>query len=292
MVEWFANGVTIDRLLAAEVAAFVVLLAILRVRRWVLQRYRHRLERRPRIEIQPDAAEAIDTAQIGSQSAAVTARDVAREVTSRGDRASEPRQGNAVLADGTVGPGYWSGIVSSSEGEPIRSGNALALADDRSMPPMESKSAVILWPKLRAFGAREAIATAADGAITPPVEPLNVARRRPRPARELEETELSPRALLDCAHAELAQGSREAAAMHLRQCVRLAHKLKETRIEAEARLELGDLARASSDLTSACEQWQLARSLFGQLDRTNEALAAQQRMERAACPTDWVLNEF
>ena len=74
--------------------------------------------------------------------------------------------------------------------------------------------------------------------------------------------------------------------------MRLASKLKQPVIEAAARLELGDLARASGDLTTACEHWQMARTLFTTLRRTSDALTAEKRMERARCPSDWVLNQF
>ena len=68
--------------------------------------------------------------------------------------------------------------------------------------------------------------------------------------------------------------------------------MKQPGTEAMARLELGDLARACGDLTTACEHWQMARALFTDLKRPAETVAAEKRMESAGCPTDWVLNQF
>jgi hypothetical protein len=67
-------------------------------------------------------------------------------------------------------------------------------------------------------------------------------------------------------------------------------ELKET--HARARLALGDLAHESGDLTTACEHWQIARALFHELKQSREHDAAEQRMLRNGCPTDWVLTDF
>ena len=128
-------------------------------------------------------------------------------------------------------------------------------------------------------------------AAAPVVVPFPV-RLPGRPRRESEETVLSPESLLARAHEHIAAGAPEEAAKQLRLCVRLASKLKQRETEAGARLELGDLARASGDLTTACEHWQLARALFTELERKDEMAAAERRMEQAACPTDWVLTQF
>ena len=117
-------------------------------------------------------------------------------------------------------------------------------------------------------------------------------RRRPRPAWELAEEGQTPASLLARAHEHLAAGAHDEAADLLRACARLASKLKEVGIEAVARLELGDLARSHGDMTTACEHWQLARSLYAELKRVDEVTAAVKRMEKAGCPTDWVLTKF
>jgi hypothetical protein len=61
---------------------------------------------------------------------------------------------------------------------------------------------------------------------------------------------------------------------------------------AAARLQLAEAAYDAGDLTTACEQWQLARGAFfsdGQLD---EHERIEKRMRDNGCPTDWVLTDF
>lgn len=61
---------------------------------------------------------------------------------------------------------------------------------------------------------------------------------------------------------------------------------------ATARLQLAEAAYDAGDLTTACEQWQLARGAFlsdGQLD---EHERVEKRMRDNGCPTDWVLTDF
>jgi tetratricopeptide (TPR) repeat protein len=67
-------------------------------------------------------------------------------------------------------------------------------------------------------------------------------------------------------------------------------QLKDT--HAKARLALGDLAHRSGDLTTACEHWQIARALFHELKQRRDHEAAEGRMLRNGCPTDWVLTDF
>lgn len=133
-----------------------------------------------------------------------------------------------------------------------------------------------------------ASATSASATSPIPAAP----RRRPRPANAIDETVVSPELLLARARSLLAAGAPEDAAAQLRLCVRLAGKLKQPLIEASARLELGDLAGAAGDLTTACEHWQMARALYADLKLASEGKAAEGRMERAHCPTDWVLTKF
>ena len=142
---------------------------------------------------------------------------------------------------------------------------------------------------------QSAITPAAPHSLQPAsaTDPVTLpVRRRPKPAREAVDSVLSPATLLAHAHEHLAAGAHEQAATQLRLCARLASKLKQPLIEASARLELGDLARASGDLTTACEHWQIARSLFADIARPSDALAVEKRMEQASCPTDWVLTQF
>ncbi len=78
----------------------------------------------------------------------------------------------------------------------------------------------------------------------------------------------------------------------LRKSIRLAATHRQHMAHAVARIELGDLERESGDLTSACEHWQIARSLFHDMKLAKEVTATDTRMRRHGCPTDWVLNDF
>jgi hypothetical protein len=97
---------------------------------------------------------------------------------------------------------------------------------------------------------------------------------------------------LSFAREEIAAGQAERAAEHLRSSVRAAAKGKFAAIQAEARLELADLARVAGDLTTACEHWQIARGLFHQLQQAAELGETEKLMQQHGCPTDWVLNDF
>ena len=110
-------------------------------------------------------------------------------------------------------------------------------------------------------------------------------------------TELDPRAAQ--AHEFLTEalslrdsGDDDAAADRLREAIMLATSIRNDRLHARARLELGDIAEAQGDLTTACEHWQLARSLFEDERRSNDASHCETRMARNGCPTDWVLTDF
>jgi hypothetical protein len=63
-------------------------------------------------------------------------------------------------------------------------------------------------------------------------------------------------------------------------------------VHAAARLELAEVAYEAGDLTSACEQWQLARTAFLDDGATAEHAAVEKRMRDNGCPTDWVLTDF
>lgn len=78
----------------------------------------------------------------------------------------------------------------------------------------------------------------------------------------------------------------------IRRCIRLAAQLGLKELHGEARLDLGDEARASGDLTTACEHWQIARALFDEAKLPVKRDNAEARMKRFGCPTDWVLNDF
>lgn len=90
----------------------------------------------------------------------------------------------------------------------------------------------------------------------------------------------------------MSTGRTDEAAGVLRQSIRIASRLGLGAEHAAARLELGDIARASGDLTTACEHWQIARGLYFELENADALEAAEARMQRTGCPTDWVLNDF
>ncbi len=101
-----------------------------------------------------------------------------------------------------------------------------------------------------------------------------------------------PPLYLALAHLELASGAGSEAVEYLRKCVLLSASLNLPIEHAAARLELGDLARQTGDTTTACEHWQIARSLFQDAGRASDRDAATARMQRNGCPSDWVLNQF
>ncbi|WP_072392160.1 hypothetical protein [Hyphomicrobium sp. CS1GBMeth3] len=97
---------------------------------------------------------------------------------------------------------------------------------------------------------------------------------------------------LASARAEIAKGSAEQAAEHLRASLRAATKSKNLPVQAEARLELAELARLAGDLTTACEHWQIARGLFHKLSDAARLDETERQMRTHRCPTDWVLTDF
>jgi tetratricopeptide (TPR) repeat protein len=101
-----------------------------------------------------------------------------------------------------------------------------------------------------------------------------------------------PQLYLALARLELASGAGSEAVEYLRKCVLLSASLNLPVEHAAARLELGDIARQTGDTTTACEHWQIARSLFQDAGRASDRDAATARMQRNGCPSDWVLNQF
>lgn len=87
-------------------------------------------------------------------------------------------------------------------------------------------------------------------------------------------------------------GETSAAAELLRQSIRAATIAGQKDAHANARLALGDLAQAGGDPVTACEHWQIARSLYRELRRSREHDAVEARMRKNGCPTDWVLTDF
>lgn len=94
------------------------------------------------------------------------------------------------------------------------------------------------------------------------------------------------------ARTEIARRRHEPAAEHLRSSIRASAKSRNASVQAEARLELAELARAAGDLTTACEHWQIARGLFHGLKQQESLDETERLMRQHGCPTDWVLNDF
>lgn len=115
---------------------------------------------------------------------------------------------------------------------------------------------------------------------------------RIRAAEESKDIAALPALYLSLGQEEIARGNANEGAGHLRSCIRAAARSRNAGAEAEARLELAELARASGDLTTACEHWQIARSLFHKLARATDLAGTEERMRRHGCPTDWVLTDF
>ncbi len=61
---------------------------------------------------------------------------------------------------------------------------------------------------------------------------------------------------------------------------------------AAARLALAEAAQRAGDLTTACEQWQMAKAAYQQAGDTDQQERVEKRMRDNGCPTDWVLTDF
>lgn len=101
-----------------------------------------------------------------------------------------------------------------------------------------------------------------------------------------------PGLYLSLAQWRLASGETGAAEDLLRKSIRGATTAGLEDTHAKARLALGDIAHAGGDLATACEHWQIARTLFRELRQSREHDAVETRMRRNGCPTDWVLTDF
>ena len=98
--------------------------------------------------------------------------------------------------------------------------------------------------------------------------------------------------LMVLAQTQISSSAGPAAAGSLREVIILAAANGLADQQAAARLELGELARQDGDLITACEHWQIARSLFHDLKNKPRVKAIETRMREHGCPTDWVLNDF
>ena len=88
----------------------------------------------------------------------------------------------------------------------------------------------------------------------------------------------------DAREADMLKALRSAAGLGAQHGPRSAH--------AAARLALAEAAFDAGDLTSACEQWQLARTALQEDGQKDAHARVEKRMRDHGCPTDWVLTDF
>ena len=101
-----------------------------------------------------------------------------------------------------------------------------------------------------------------------------------------------PSLYLSLARWRLESEEASAAEELLRKCILAATTGGQKDCHARGRLALGDIALSKGDPVTACEHWQIARSLFRELHLSQEHDAVEARMHRNGCPTDWVLTDF
>jgi hypothetical protein len=291
------RGLTINGLLLATVAVLALLLVLLRLRRWVWLRGARRRAVRDEeatgtgvvaatgrvTQTVPPSPESLSPVAATAIPAATSPTIPQRPVPAlfRFDYPEPSTDVRPALPSAAVSPPALT-VVPRPAG--VQRDSPVTAATPVSVQPAPLVPIMPTAPVPPAVASHPA----------PPVLTVVPKSNRPRPkvVREVDDQVLSPETLLERAHLHLAAGASEEATAQLRLCVRLASKLKQPAIEAAARLELGDLARASGDLTTACEHWQMARALYAALRRDIDTRAAELRMERARCPSDWVLNQF
>ncbi len=114
----------------------------------------------------------------------------------------------------------------------------------------------------------------------------------PTPSEALDPRIAEARQNFDEAVAHRENGNDPTAADCLRKTIMLATSAGDKPLHALARLELGDICKSEGDLITACEHWQMARSLFEETSSASDAEVCEKRMLGNGCPTDWVLTDF
>lgn len=207
-------------------------------------------------------------AQGGLSDAARAAPDQARGMTREGAVLSE--QSIAAGLAGTIGAGRTQGR------EPGRSSKPnTETGEHRSQSPIaalggQPRSAERAPAVRRVFAVREMIADA---------------------EKTGDRRELAKLCLSQARYLREGGELREAGDL-VRKCILIAIEMRDDRLHAQGRLELGDIAESLGDLTTACEHWQMARSLFTDVEEHQRSESAEQRMLKRGCPTDWVLTDF
>lgn len=99
-------------------------------------------------------------------------------------------------------------------------------------------------------------------------------------------------ALIEKGKVEAEAGNADQAANLLGEAITVAAQAKLHAVHARARLELAEVFLAKSDPITACEQWQIARNLYHDLEQIEARDNVDKKMLSSGCPTDWVLTDF
>lgn len=157
------------------------------------------------------------------------------------------------------------------------------------------RAATLLTPTTGRYGAPSSDEPAAAPATAAPSLQHVTGERLARAITDAEtagQKQVLAGLLLQQAQEFLAKGQTAEASNVLTRCIRNAAQSNQRTTHAQARLELGEIARAGGDLTTACEHWQIARTLLLELQKMPEFDVVDRRMRQNGCPTDWVLNDF
>lgn len=133
---------------------------------------------------------------------------------------------------------------------------------------------------------------APEPAVKAPVRSVFAVRELIAEAEETQDRPALARLCLDQARILRTGGEIREAGDLIRKSILLAIELKDDVLHARGRLELGEIAEELGDLTTACEHWQMARSLFTETNNEAESDRVVDRMLSRGCPTDWVLTDF
>lgn len=160
----------------------------------------------------------------------------------------------------------------------------VALFSRRRKSPRQNRGAV------QAVATPESATTQADRLLE--AEPPGAIVRKIETAiAEGQKTSLA-KLQLDLARAYERQGNVEARMAALRSAAGYGALHGPPSVHAAARLALGEAAYGAGDLTSACEQWQMARTAFLEAGDAEQHDRVEKRMRENGCPTDWVLTDF
>lgn len=179
----------------------------------------------------------------------------------------------------------------------VRAPSSAATADMSAEPPVVCvrPSLKSVPPSAQQLTAKPASAAreTRDTAAAPPVADIGAIADKIAAAEANDSRKGELAALyLELARAYVADGRGDAALGAFRSAAGNGALHGPADVHAEARLALGEVAQAAGDLTGACEQWQIAKSVFHDLGMRDAHGKVDARMRANGCPTDWVLTEF